>query len=52
MSCLKRADGDQIRADKMQDKGYWEYYWDLENYNRYCEDLKTQHESRGNNANN
>jgi hypothetical protein len=40
VSAMKRAQGDQRLADYILDKPYWEYYWDLLNYNQYCEEVK------------
>lgn len=39
-SCLRRADGDQHKADYLFDCGYWEYYFRVENYNKYMESKK------------
>lgn len=36
-STLRRADGDQQKADYLMDCGYWEYFWRIVQYNQFIE---------------
>ena len=39
-SCLRRAEGDQQKADYLFDCSYFEYYYRIRNYNRYIDFVK------------
>lgn len=41
-SLLRRTDGDQAKADYLANKTYFEYYWDLENYNAMVKELEEE----------
>jgi hypothetical protein len=36
-SCLVRAQGDQQKADYLMNCGYFEYYYRILQYNKYCD---------------
>lgn len=38
MSCLKRAKGDQQKADYLFDCSYFEYYYRIMNFNQYVKE--------------
>lgn len=38
LSALKRSSGNQVEADKLIDKSYWQVYYDMAIYNRYVEE--------------
>jgi hypothetical protein len=46
-SCLRRADGDQQKADYLYNCPYWEYYYRIMQYNRLMEKKKKPNEITG-----
>lgn len=49
-SCLRRAKGDSIKAEALQDCSYWEYYYRAFHYNKYVEQHNAEIEKAGKQA--
>lgn len=41
-SCMSRAEGDSIQAERLFDTTYWDYYWRVLQYNRHCERVEAK----------